>query len=176
MFRTLISAARGAVSTIATNGQKIQNFYQPSLVQQSYQRQFSLLSSQTLCRLFNQPQELKNQVVLTNTRNVTKYSFRKGKRKSVKAVVKRFYRLNWGVWIRTLCGRHKRLWKKSPPRKRRLRQHVFCNASQSMLLDKMVCDYWRKPKYFVDDPYNPYHTREEFSITSRKPKPYFPPE
>lgn len=172
----LILAARGVASTIVANGQRIQNIYQPSLVQQAYSRHFSLISSRAPCRLLNQPQELKNLVILTDTRNVTKYSFRKGKRKSVKAVLKRFYRLNWGIWIRRLCGSHKKLWKKSPPRKRRLRQHVFCNASQSMLLDKMVGSYWRKPKYYVDDPYEPYHTREEFSITSTKPKPYFPPE
>lgn len=68
-----------------------------------------------------------------------------------------------------MCGRNKKLYKKSANRKRRLRQHVFCNATQSYLLDKMVTSYWRKPKYYVDDPYEPYHKREEFSITSKKP-------
>lgn len=109
-------------------------------------------------------------------RSVTKYSWKRGKRKTVKAVLKRFYRLNWGGWIRTKCGRNKRLWRKSGARRRRLRQHVLCNASQSMLLDKMVTMSWRKPKYYVDDPYEPYHTREECRFTYTKPRPYFPPE
>ncbi|XP_049779116.1 39S ribosomal protein L35, mitochondrial [Schistocerca cancellata] len=106
------------------------------------------------------------------TRTVTKFSLKKGKRKSVKAVLKRFFRLHWGIWIRTKAGRHKRMWTKSSNRRRRLRQHVFCNATQSTLLDKMVTKYWKRPKYYVDDPYAPYHTREEFLYTRRKPKVY----
>ncbi|OAD62030.1 39S ribosomal protein L35, mitochondrial [Eufriesea mexicana] len=109
---------------------------------------------------------------ITPVRTVIKYSLRKGKRKTVKAVFNRFYRLNWGIWIRTRAGRHSMLWKKSLKKRRELRQHVFCNASQSTLLDKMVTMYWKRPHYYVDDPYNPYHTREEFSITRRKPKEY----
>lgn len=109
-------------------------------------------------------------------RTVTKFSIRKGRRKAVKVVLQKFYRLHWGGWIRTKCGRQKRLWKKSAARKRRLRQHVFCNSTQCTLLDKMVGSYWRRPKYYVEDPYEPYHTRDEFSITSTKPRPYYPPE
>lgn len=110
------------------------------------------------------------------TRSVTKYSWKRGKRKTVKTVLQRFYRLNWGGWIRTKCGRNKRLWRKRAARKRRLRQHVLCNATQSTLLDKMVNMSWKKPKYYVDDPYEPYHSREECRFTYTKPKPYFPPE
>lgn len=109
-------------------------------------------------------------------RTVTKYSWAKGRRKTVKAVLNKFYRLAWGGWIRTRCGRSKKLWKKRAPRRRRLRQHVLCNATQSTLLDKMVGDYWKKRKYYVDDPYEPYHTREEFMYSSKKPVPYIPPE
>nr|CAD7577474.1 unnamed protein product [Timema californicum] len=76
-----------------------------------------------------------------------------------------------GGWIRTRSGRHKRLWKKKENLRRRLRQHVFCNSTQSWLLDKMVTKYWRQPRYYVDDPYEPYHTREEFLITRKKPLP-----
>ncbi|CAK1594484.1 unnamed protein product [Parnassius mnemosyne] len=106
-----------------------------------------------------------------HVRTVTKFSLKKGKRKTVKAAVKRFFRLHWGGWIRTKVGRHKKMWKKSPPQRRRLRQHVFCNSTQSTLLDKMVTKYWKKPKYYVEDPYAPYHTREEFYITRKKPMP-----
>lgn len=102
-------------------------------------------------------------------RTVTKFSLKKGKRKTVKAVVRRFFRLHWGGWIRTKCGRNKKMWKKSSSQKRRLRQHVFCNATQATLLDKMVTKFWKRPKYYVNDPYAPYHTREEFKITRKKP-------
>lgn len=105
----------------------------------------------------------------TQIRTVTKFSMKKGKRKTVKAALKRFKRLDWGIWIRTRSGRHKRLWKKSPNNKYRKRQHVFTNATQSLLLDKMVTNRWRKPKYYVDDPYTPYHSRENYWVTRRKP-------
>ncbi|XP_050357753.1 39S ribosomal protein L35, mitochondrial [Nymphalis io] len=108
--------------------------------------------------------------LIVPVRTVTKFSLKSGKRKTVKAVVKRFFRLHWGGWIRTKIGRHKKLWKKSPPQKRRLRQHVFCNGTQNTLLDKMVTRYWKKPKYYVEDPYAPYHTREEFPYTRKKPR------
>ena len=103
------------------------------------------------------------------TRTVTKFSFKKGKRKTVKPALKRFLRLDWGVWIRTRTARHKKLWKKSGNQRRRLRQHVFCNSTQSWMLDKMVTAKWRKPKYYVDDPYRPFHSRETFWATKKKP-------
>ncbi|EFN64271.1 39S ribosomal protein L35, mitochondrial, partial [Camponotus floridanus] len=102
-------------------------------------------------------------------RTVTKFSLRKGKRKTVKTVLKRFYRLNWGIWIRTKAGRRKHLWRKSSARKKRLQQHVFCNSTQSTLLDKMVCKYWKRRHYYVDDPYEPYHEREGFYLTRKRP-------
>uniref|UniRef100_A0A182JC18 50S ribosomal protein L35 n=1 Tax=Anopheles atroparvus TaxID=41427 RepID=A0A182JC18_ANOAO len=105
------------------------------------------------------------------SRTVIKFSMRKGKRKTVKAVVKRFKRLDWGGWIRTLSGRNKKLWRKRANRKRRLRQHVLVNGTQATLLDKMVTKYWKRPRHYIDDPYAPYHTREEFAYTRRKPLP-----
>ncbi|XP_063238047.1 large ribosomal subunit protein bL35m [Bacillus rossius redtenbacheri] len=110
-------------------------------------------------------------VLQSQSRTVTKFSRQKGKRRSVRAVVQRFYRLHWGGWIRTRAGRHRFLWKKKDSLKRRHRQHVFCNATQSRLLDKMVTKFWRKPRFYVDDPYEPYHTREEYYVTRKKPLP-----
>ncbi|KAL0131999.1 hypothetical protein PUN28_000045 [Cardiocondyla obscurior] len=104
-------------------------------------------------------------------RTLIKFSKKKGTRKCVKTVLSRFYRLHWGIWIRTRSGRHNKLWTKSASRRKRLRTHVFCNAQQSTLLDKMTCKYWRRRHYYVDDPYEPYHSREEFSITRRNPLP-----
>jgi large subunit ribosomal protein L35 len=106
---------------------------------------------------------------LTQVRTVTKFSFKTGKRKSVKAAIKRFKRLDWGIWIRTKSARNKRIWKKSPRNRRKARQHVFTNSTQSWLLDKMVTTYWRRPKHYIDDIYKPYHTREDFPSTRKKP-------
>ncbi|KAH8284333.1 hypothetical protein KR018_001889, partial [Drosophila ironensis] len=103
-----------------------------------------------------------------SSRNVTKFSLVKGKRKTVKAVLKRFKRLDWGAWIRTHSGRQKKLFKKSAALRRRLKQHVFTNATQSWLLDKMVTSFWRRPKHYIDDPYRPYHQRNEYFATQAK--------
>ncbi|KAH8381445.1 hypothetical protein KR093_004935, partial [Drosophila rubida] len=107
-------------------------------------------------------------LVALPARSVTKFSLIKGKRKSVKAVIKRFKRLDWGAWIRTHTGRHKKMFKKSMELRRRLRQHIFTNATQSWLLDKMVTNYWRRPKHYIDDPYTPYHKRDEYFATKSK--------
>lgn len=143
----------------------------------SFRTQTTLLSSPSIS---SQCTPIRNslllQALLPNTpvlmqqpaRSVTKFSLRKGKRKAVKAVIKRFKRLHWGAWIRTRCGRHKKMWKKSAALTKRLRQHVFVNGQQSMLLDKMVTKFWRRPKYYLDDPYTPYHTRNEFKLTKTK--------
>lgn len=113
--------------------------------------------------------DISSTIAPAQIRTVTKFSLKKGKRKTVKAALKRFFRLDWGGWIRPKVGRNKKLWKKSLAQKRRLRQHVLCNATQCTMLDKMVTKFWKRPKHYVEDPYAPYHTREEFAITRRKP-------
>lgn len=122
-------------------------------------------------KLSNNP-ELLNLVLQPNVaqvRTVIKFSMIKGKRKTVKPVLKRFKRLAWGIWIRTRTARFKRLWKKSQPQRYRKRQHVFVNATQSTLLDNMVTSYWRRPRHYINDPYEPYQSRENFLATRRKP-------
>lgn len=54
---------------------------------------------------------------------------------------------------------------------KRLRQHVFCNAQQSRLLDKLTGPYFKRRHFYVDDEYEPYHSREEFLFTRKKPLP-----
>ncbi|XP_028130666.1 39S ribosomal protein L35, mitochondrial [Diabrotica virgifera virgifera] len=179
MFKQILySAARVASISVKSNSQLLtQTVIRPSCIHPVITRSFTSIlgNGPTIAPklLFKTPSP---SLVNTAKRTVTKFSFQQGKRKTVKTVLRRFYRLHWGGWIRTKCGRHKKLWRKSPPRKRRLRQHVFCNATQCTLLDKMVAPYWRKPKYYVNDPYEPFHSREEWKFTKLKPRPYFPPE
>ncbi|CAH0556120.1 unnamed protein product [Brassicogethes aeneus] len=179
MFRVLLGTATkfGFSAVIPKPTLILQNVAKVGHLKPQNTRNFSslLLSTTPKPSLLCDPavSSIANNII---SRNVTKFSLRKGKRKSVKVVLRKFYRLDWGGWIRTKCGRNKKLWKKTSARKRRLRQHVFCNATQSKLLDKMVGPYWRKPKYYVEDPYNPYHNREEFLYTAKKPRPFFPPE
>nr|XP_061798760.1 large ribosomal subunit protein bL35m-like [Nerophis lumbriciformis] len=92
-------------------------------------------------------------------RSLTYYSIKKGKRKSVRSVTERFMRLHCGLWIRRKAGYKKKLWKKSAARRKRLREHVFCNKTQSKLLDKMTTGFWRRRNWYVDDPYLKYHDR-----------------
>ncbi|XP_066576280.1 large ribosomal subunit protein bL35m [Amia ocellicauda] len=103
-------------------------------------------------------------LALQPTRNLTYCSLKKGKRKSVKSVVKRFLRLHCGLWLRRKSGYKKKLWKKKPARKRRLRQHVFCNRTQSKLLDKMTTSFWKRRNWFANDPYQKYHDRTNLKV------------
>ncbi|XP_074548716.1 large ribosomal subunit protein bL35m [Halichoeres trimaculatus] len=93
------------------------------------------------------------------SRSLTYYSVKKAKRKSVKSVTQRFMRLHCGLWIRRKAGYKKKLWKKKPARRKRLREHVFCNKSQCKLLDKMTTSFWKRRNWYVDDPYQKYHDR-----------------
>lgn len=54
---------------------------------------------------------------------------------------------------------------------RQKREHVFCNAQQSRLLDRLTLDEVKRRHYYVDDEYEPYHSREEFRLTRTTPLP-----
>ncbi|XP_023690164.2 large ribosomal subunit protein bL35m [Paramormyrops kingsleyae] len=97
-------------------------------------------------------------------RTLTYYSLKKGKRKTVKAVVKRFLRLHCGLWLRRKAGYKKKLWKKKSVRKKRLREHVFCNATQSRMLNKMTTSFWKRRNWYLDDPYQKYHDRTNLKL------------
>lgn len=79
--------------------------------------------------------------------------------KTVKAVPKRFLRLRSGLLIHTLPGRRKHLYRKPAWLREQLREHVVTGRAVSYMLDNMVSDFWRKPKYYPDDIYEPYHQR-----------------
>ncbi|GFT48990.1 39S ribosomal protein L35, mitochondrial [Nephila pilipes] len=96
---------------------------------------------------------------VNQTRTVTKFSLKTGKKKSVETVLRRFFRLHNGIWIRRRAGCHKRLHKRNSKDKYNLRQHVVCTQTQCLMLDKMTTDFWKKRKYFIDDPFEPYHDR-----------------
>ncbi|KAG8183026.1 hypothetical protein JTE90_017112 [Oedothorax gibbosus] len=99
---------------------------------------------------------------LNQERTVTKFSLKTGKKKSVNAVLRRFYRLECGLWIRRRAGCHSKLHKKDAKTRYNLQQHVFCTRVQCITLDKMITDYHKKPKYYIDDPFEPYQKRNNF--------------
>ncbi|XP_036449049.1 39S ribosomal protein L35, mitochondrial [Colossoma macropomum] len=101
-------------------------------------------------------------LMLQPSRNLTYYSLRKGKRKTVRSVVKRFLRLHCGLWVRRKAGYKKKLWKKAAVRKKRLREHVFCNKTQCKKLDKMTTSFWKRRNWYLNDPYQKYHDRVNF--------------
>ncbi|XP_042245319.1 39S ribosomal protein L35, mitochondrial [Thunnus maccoyii] len=103
-------------------------------------------------------------LTLQPSRSLTYYSLKKGKRKSVKSVTERFMRLHCGLWIRRKAGYKKKLWKKKPARRKRLREHVFCNKTQSRLLDKMTTSFWKRRNWYANDPYLKYHDRVNLKV------------
>ncbi|XP_063699641.1 large ribosomal subunit protein bL35m [Culicoides brevitarsis] len=160
MLRALArTAANVAVQTLTKKP------FAVSLVPQ--QRQFSVLSSFISSNPASSLLSKTSLPLQDQSRTVTKFSRTHGKRKTIRAVVKRFKRLDWGIWIRTRTGRFNSLWKKSWNRRARLKQHCFVNGTQSYFLDKCVTKFWRRPKYYVDDIYAPYHQRPEFFVTNK---------
>ncbi|PNF28761.1 39S ribosomal protein L35, mitochondrial [Cryptotermes secundus] len=163
LFRNVVPTQQKTYGTLSPQLQSLQPCFTSCNTSLALIAKSQLLSDTVQQRTLNlqQPQ----------IRTVTKFSLKKGKRKTVKAVIRRFFRLSWGGWIRTRAGRFRHLWRKSEYQKYRYRQHIFCNATQCTLLDKMVTKYWKRRRYYVDDPYEPYHTREEFPYTRKKPLP-----
>lgn len=72
----------------------------------------------------------------------------------------RFYRLNWGGWIRARGGRGSRHWRRNGANEWWVKQHVLCNQTQSEMLERMFEKKYRKKTYFVDDPYEIYEERD----------------
>ncbi|XP_017073552.2 39S ribosomal protein L35, mitochondrial [Drosophila eugracilis] len=174
MLRSFVTSALRSVcrqppaaSSLVPLVQRIQRASLVTLARPSLLPTSSLTSPAPL-QFFQLPGGLSATGSAPSTRTVTKFSLIKGKRKTVKAVLKRFKRLEWGAWIRTHSGRQKKLFKKSSALRRRLKQHVFTNATQSWLLDKMVTNFWRRPKHYINDPYRPYHSRNEYYATQSK--------
>ncbi|XP_063040742.1 39S ribosomal protein L35, mitochondrial [Engraulis encrasicolus] len=98
-------------------------------------------------------------VLAPPVRTLTYYSLKYGKRKSNRSVIKRFKRLHCGLWLRRKAGYKKKIWKKMPARRKRLREHVICNKTQSRLLDKMTGRFWKRRNWYLNDPYLKYHDR-----------------
>uniref|UniRef100_A0A3P9HHY4 Large ribosomal subunit protein bL35m n=1 Tax=Oryzias latipes TaxID=8090 RepID=A0A3P9HHY4_ORYLA len=126
---------------------------------------FSVSAFQThQFNIFKRVTDLVPSLTLQPSRHLTYYSVKKGKRKSVKSVTQRFMRLHCGLWIRRKAGYKKKLWKKLPARRKRLREIVFCNKTQSKLLDKMTTSFWKRRNWYVNDPYKRYHDRVNLKL------------
>lgn len=95
------------------------------------------------------------------------YGFKDGKRETDPDAVKRFYRLHWGGWIRTKAGRRKRLWRKSADTRWWCKQHILLDDRTSANLEKMITPEYKKERFIVDDPYEPYHKRHNFDHLPR---------
>ncbi|XP_051010661.1 39S ribosomal protein L35, mitochondrial [Acomys russatus] len=114
--------------------------------------------------ILNRVAELLPSVLKPPVRTLIYCSSRKGKRKTVKSVVHRFLRLHSGLWLRRKAGYKKKLWKKSTARKKRMREFVFCNKTQSKLLDKMTTSFWKRRNWYAGDPYQMYHDRTNLRV------------
>ncbi|XP_072262696.1 large ribosomal subunit protein bL35m isoform X2 [Pyxicephalus adspersus] len=123
----------------------------------------TLLSAQNTS-ILNRVSPLLPSILQQSSRSLIYISLRKRKTKSVRSVKQRFMRLHCGLWIRRKAGYKKKLWKKSAARKKRLREIVFCNKTQSKLLDKMTGPYWKRRNWYVNDPYQKYHDRTNLKV------------
>ncbi|CAL8107604.1 unnamed protein product [Calicophoron daubneyi] len=93
----------------------------------------------------------------------------------VQEVIDRFKRLRWGAYIHPRSGRHRHLYRRSEAARAKLGEHILTNRATSFLLDNLVNAEWRRPKYYPEDIYEPYHKRTgvPWGYALRKPK-FFP--
>ncbi|CAH8447890.1 unnamed protein product [Schistosoma turkestanicum] len=89
--------------------------------------------------------------------------------------IDRFKRLRWGAYIHARAGRAKHLYRRSESELNRRSEHILTNRATSFLMDNMLNRQWRKPKYYPNDIYEPYHKRTgvPWDYRLRKPK-FFP--
>jgi len=85
------------------------------------------------------------------------YDLKDGQRKSLKAVVARFKRLDWGPWIRPRSGRAKKLWKKSMLQLNNNEKHVMCKLWHNRRFDRAVSSEIKELRHIPDDPYKVYN-------------------
>ncbi|KAK4472582.1 hypothetical protein MN116_003821 [Schistosoma mekongi] len=90
-------------------------------------------------------------------------------------VIDRFKRLRWGAFIHARTGRAKHLYRRSESELDRRSEHILTNRATSFLLDNMLNEQWRKPKYYPNDIYEPYHKRTGVPWDYKLKKPKFFP-
>lgn len=94
------------------------------------------------------------------------------KRHNEPRALDRFYRLNWGGWIRARGGRGSRSWQKTANQMWWTKQHILCSERQSEQLEKMFEQKYRKKTFFVDDPYEVYEERRNYEFLPTGHRPY----
>ncbi|KAA0193613.1 Ribosomal protein L35 mitochondrial [Fasciolopsis buskii] len=91
------------------------------------------------------------------------------------AVLERFKRLRWGAFIHARPGRKKHLYRKPERLREKLQEHILTNRATSFMLDNMLNKDWRRPQYYPEDIYEPYHQRTgvpwDYGLHKRK---FFP--
>ncbi|CDS43232.2 Ribosomal protein L35 mitochondrial [Echinococcus multilocularis] len=77
----------------------------------------------------------------------------------VQVVIDRFKRLRWGAYIHPRAGRRKHLYRKNPWIVAKKDEHILTSRAMSFALDNLLNKEWRRPKFFPEDIYEPYHRR-----------------
>lgn len=90
---------------------------------------------------------------------VVRYDMQTGRKQTCEDVPARFYRFANGLWLRAVAGRDRKMWKKHRKRRRRNKQFVFCNKTQSLMLDRMVTMEYKTRRYYPDDPLQQFQDR-----------------
>lgn len=63
------------------------------------------------------------------------------------------------MWIRAQPGRHIRRYAKDTVFNDTSLDYMTCTKEECNMLDKLVTPFWLRRRHYVDDPYEPYHTR-----------------
>jgi len=97
-----------------------------------------------------------------------------GESVGLRKVYTAFKRLDNGMWIRAMPGRHRRAYLRGPVHRAAMRKHVMTTGSEGKRLDLMVRAHFRQKKYYVDDPYKPYQKRYGLDDIFYEQKEFYP--
>lgn len=92
---------------------------------------------------------LKSPSIIPTTRCINTKS-KLGKRKTCKAVAKRFLRTGKGKLKRWRVGKNHKMMHKGPKRSRHLRKPTYVNKQQLKLLNKMLNGWWNMLRYLLN--------------------------
>uniref|UniRef100_A0A914X9Z8 Large ribosomal subunit protein bL35m n=1 Tax=Plectus sambesii TaxID=2011161 RepID=A0A914X9Z8_9BILA len=82
-----------------------------------------------------------------------------GRKRPSQDVLDRFRRLNNGLWVRAVPGKHTKRYRKTEIWQATSEYYVTCTKEECWMLDKMMTPYWLRQRHYADDPYANYHVR-----------------
>ncbi|CAD5215352.1 unnamed protein product [Bursaphelenchus okinawaensis] len=112
-----------------------------------------------LLRTFTAPCTTRNVHQIPHYENHIRFSPIDGRKRPAQDVLDRFKRLNNGMWIKAIPGRHKQRYMKDEVWNEISEDFETCTKEECEMLDKMMSPFWLRKVHYPNDPFRAYHVR-----------------